>query len=94
MTRKIQSIIEWLMHAPAGLKLNQPLVDFLARFFFYHIYLWSGYLEALAIVVLPYFYYLWLTLCFGGISLAIGALCDFLRLLSIHLYCFYIYAAR
>ena len=90
----MRSIIQWLMHAPAGLKLNQPLVDFLARFYFYHIYLWSGYLEALVITVVPYLYRLWSILCLFGISLAIGAICDFTRLLTIHLYCFYIYAAR
>ena len=94
MTGWIRSIIQWLMAAPAGLKLNQPLVDFLARFYFYHIYLWSGYLEALVITVLPYFYRLLSILCYFGISLVIGAICDFTRLLTIHLYCFYIYAAR
>ncbi|CAF3681392.1 unnamed protein product [Rotaria sp. Silwood1] len=94
LTTWIKSIIEWLMHAPAGLKLNQPLVDFLARFYFYHIYLWSGYLEALVITVVPYLYQVLFILCFFGISLAIGAICDFIRLLTIHLYCFYIYAAR
>jgi len=82
------------MHAPAGLKLNQPLVDFLATFYFYHIYLWSGYLEALVIIGLPYLYQILSILCFFGISLVIGAICDFIRLLTIHLYCFYIYAAR
>ncbi|CAF1291277.1 unnamed protein product [Adineta ricciae] len=94
LTVWIKSIIEWLMHAPAGLKLNQPLVDFLARFYFYHIYLWSGYLEALLITVLPHLFQLLFVLCFFGISIAIGAICDFMRLLTIHLYCFYIYAAR
>ncbi|UJR31135.1 hypothetical protein I4U23_018642 [Adineta vaga] len=94
LTTWIKSIIEWLMHAPAGLKLNQPLVDFLARFYFYHIYLWSGYLEALLMTVLPYLFQLLIILCFFGISIAIGAICDFVRLLTIHLYCFYIYAAR
>lgn len=82
------------MHAPAGLKLNQPLVDFLARFYFYHIYIWSGYLEALLMTVLPHLFQLLFVLCLCGISLAIGAVCDFLRLLTVHLYCFYIYAAR
>ncbi|CAF3969262.1 unnamed protein product [Rotaria sordida] len=94
LTTWIKSIIEWLLHAPAGLKLNQPLVDFLARFYFYHIYLWSGYLEALVITVVPYLYQILFILCFFGISLAIGAICDFIRILTIHLYCFYIYAAR
>ena len=82
------------MHAPAGLKLNQPLVDFLARFYFYHIYLWSGYLEVLLTSVSPYLYQVLYILCFFGISLAIGAICDLIRLLTIHLYCFYIYSAR
>jgi hypothetical protein len=46
------------------------------------------------IIVLPYFYQILFLLCFFGISLVIGAICDFIRLLTIHLYCFYIYAAR
>ncbi|CAF0797862.1 unnamed protein product [Didymodactylos carnosus] len=93
LTTRLKTILHWLMHAPAGLKLNQPLVDFLVRFYFYHIYLWSHYLEAL-VLVLPYLLNIFIFVCMFGVTLAIGIICDFIRLSTIHLYCFYIYSAR
>ena len=40
--RSLTSLINWLMGAPAGLKLNTQLTQFLGHFFLYHIYLWTG----------------------------------------------------
>jgi hypothetical protein len=35
-------VIEWILHHPAGLKLNTQLNDVLAAFFRGHIQLWKG----------------------------------------------------
>ena len=39
---KLDHLVQSLMGAPAGLKLNAQLTHFLGVFFQYHIYLWSG----------------------------------------------------
>ncbi|EDV28251.1 uncharacterized protein TRIADDRAFT_53680 [Trichoplax adhaerens] len=38
----LTKLLNWLMGAPVGLKLNKPLSEFLANFFLYHIYVWNG----------------------------------------------------
>lgn len=39
---EMKVLLEWLMGAPAGLKLNSQLTHFLGKFFQYHIFLWTG----------------------------------------------------
>ena len=39
---QLSDLVQWLMGAPAGLKLNAQLTNFLGHFFIYHIYLWTG----------------------------------------------------
>ena len=39
----VESLIEWLMGVPIGLKLNKPLSTVLGKFFIYHLYLWKTY---------------------------------------------------
>jgi hypothetical protein len=39
---ELEKLLHWMMGAPAGLKLNQPLAHFLGNFFVYHIFLWKG----------------------------------------------------
>ncbi len=40
----LQVLIEWLMGAPVGLKLNRLLTTVLGKFFIYHLYLWKTYI--------------------------------------------------
>ena len=42
LVAQLESLLTWMMGAPAGLKLNNQLTLFLANFFLYHIYLWTG----------------------------------------------------
>ncbi|RDD42048.1 Phosphatidylinositol N-acetylglucosaminyltransferase subunit Q [Trichoplax sp. H2] len=89
----LTKLLNWLMGAPVGLKLNKPLSEFLANFFLYHIYVWNGYLQFMrgylnAIIIVLF------SSSFLGISLFIALLADALSLLTFHMYCFYIYAAR
>ncbi|MEE6497268.1 hypothetical protein FKM82_002683 [Ascaphus truei] len=37
---ELQGLLQWLMGAPAGLKMNRTLDEVLGRFFMYHIHLW------------------------------------------------------
>eukprot|EP00058_Branchiostoma_floridae_P020625 XP_002606115.1 hypothetical protein BRAFLDRAFT_88025 [Branchiostoma floridae] len=90
---ELQALLHWLMGAPAGLKLNRPLDEFLGRFFLYHIQLWIGYLYILR----PYLELI--TWCIGlsgclGLSVLLALASDTLSMLTFHIYCFYVYAAR
>ncbi|XP_071107042.1 phosphatidylinositol N-acetylglucosaminyltransferase subunit Q-like [Haliotis cracherodii] len=86
-------LINWMMGAPAGLKLNTQLTHFLGHFFLYHIYLWTGYLSLLRPV-------LGVLLRGSSVLGVIGAsaqLClvqDVISMMTVHIYCFYVYAAR
>ncbi|EZA61601.1 Phosphatidylinositol N-acetylglucosaminyltransferase subunit Q [Ooceraea biroi] len=89
----LKDLINWLMGAPAGLKLNHALNDIMGKFFLYHIQLWwtflifSKPLMDLAFKVL---------LLFGklGITFQISIAADLFALVSFHTYCIYVYAAR
>lgn len=96
-TEKVASeldiLLNWLMGAPAGLKLNKPLTEFLGHFFMYHIYLWKGYLHLLKPVFSTI---LWCSSCVGvlGLSAQICLLQDIISTTTLHIYCYYVYAAR
>ncbi|XP_064610825.1 phosphatidylinositol N-acetylglucosaminyltransferase subunit Q-like [Liolophura sinensis] len=89
----LNNLLDWLMGVPAGLKLNSQLDQFLGRFFHYHIYLWTGYLTLLKPVLAPL---LWYSTMVGvlGLSAQLCLLQDIFSTLTIHIYCFYVYAAR
>lgn len=40
VAEELQHLLQWLMGAPAGLKMNRALDQVLGRFFLYHIHLW------------------------------------------------------
>lgn len=40
MAKELEELLQWLMGAPAGLKMNRALDEVLGRFFLYHIHLW------------------------------------------------------
>ena len=86
-------LLEWLMGAPAGLKLSHELTMFLGNFFQYHIYIWIGYLS-----ILEPFYALIINsiMCssFLGLSVMLSLASDFLSFLTFHTYCFYVYAGK
>ena len=42
MLSQLQSLLHWMMGAPAGLKLNTPLTTALGSFFLYHVQLWGA----------------------------------------------------
>nr|SVE93810.1 EOG090X0BA1 [Scapholeberis mucronata] len=86
-------LIESLMGAPVGLKLNRPLSMVLGKFFLYHLYLWKTYIDIIKPVISIVIY---ISSAFGliGISFQIALLSDLVTMASLHCYCFYVYAAR
>lgn len=40
VAEELQHLLQWLMGAPAGLKMNRALDQVLGRFFLYHLHLW------------------------------------------------------
>ncbi|CAD5123437.1 DgyrCDS11786 [Dimorphilus gyrociliatus] len=89
----LRLLIKWLMGSPAGLKLNYQLSHFLGTFFLYHFYLWMGYLN----LIKPWIaMMLNLTLWIGvlGVSYQISFCIDIFNMMTLHIYCFYVYASR
>ncbi|KAI1309400.1 Phosphatidylinositol N-acetylglucosaminyltransferase subunit Q [Halotydeus destructor] len=93
VVNQLQSLLNTLMEMPAGLKLNRPLNTALGEFFQYHIYLWKTYMS----IIQPLFATVAEGIIFSGVfglTCVLGMLCDLLSLATIHIYCFYGYAAR
>ncbi|CAG9541125.1 unnamed protein product [Cercopithifilaria johnstoni] len=91
MITNLEELIHWLTTYPAGLKLNAHLNAILSQFFVYHIYLWQTYLSVASVYI--GFGFISLS-CFFGLSVFFAALSDLLRLLTVHIYCFHIYAFK
>lgn len=89
----LTSLVDWLMGAPAGLKLNYSFNKMLGKFFLYHIHLWWTFLVFIKPVMDFAFEVL---LLFGrlGVTFQISIAADILALVSFHTYCIYVYAAR
>ncbi|XP_064478079.1 phosphatidylinositol N-acetylglucosaminyltransferase subunit Q-like [Ornithodoros turicata] len=85
----LRTIVQWLMGAPAGLKLNAQLSSALGRFFLYHINLWETYVSVVWPWVSPLLY-----VRVGSLGLQLSLASDLLSLATLHVYCFYGYAGR
>ncbi|EHH60018.1 hypothetical protein EGM_11281 [Macaca fascicularis] len=48
VAEELQHLLQWLMGAPAGLKMNRALDQVLGRFFLYHIHLWISYIHLMS----------------------------------------------
>jgi phosphatidylinositol glycan class Q protein len=90
----VKTQLVWLMGVPAGFKLNSALDQFLGEFFLYLINIWSAYLQAVVAPILPIVVsFIALTSCLGfSVLLALSA--DMLSLMTFHIYCFYVFAAK
>ena len=89
----LNALLDWLKGAPAGLKLNKHLAEYLSTFFLYHVYLWQIYLSC----IMPYLQIIISLIimsgCFG-VTFLLSLASDVLSLVTLHIYCFYVYAAR
>ncbi|XP_077068595.1 phosphatidylinositol N-acetylglucosaminyltransferase subunit Q [Siphateles boraxobius] len=93
VAKELQELLEWLMGAPAGLKMNRALDQVLGRFFLYHIHLWISYIHLMSPFIERILWYVGLSACLG-LTFALSILSDIVALLTFHIYCFYVYGAR
>ncbi|XP_032896908.1 phosphatidylinositol N-acetylglucosaminyltransferase subunit Q isoform X1 [Amblyraja radiata] len=93
IAKELEILLEWLMGAPAGLKMNKALDEVLGHFFLYHIHLWISYIHLMSPFIEMILWYVGLSACLGlTVALSIGS--DIIALLTFHIYCFYVYGAR
>ncbi|XP_032001295.1 phosphatidylinositol N-acetylglucosaminyltransferase subunit Q isoform X2 [Hylobates moloch] len=93
VAEELQHLLQWLMGAPAGLKMNRALDQVLGRFFLYHIHLWTSYIHLMSPFVEHILWHVGLSACLG-LTVALSLLSDIIALLTFHIYCFYVYGAR
>ncbi|KAM6407934.1 LOW QUALITY PROTEIN: phosphatidylinositol N-acetylglucosaminyltransferase subunit Q [Rhynochetos jubatus] len=93
VAEELQNLLQWLMGAPAGLKMNRALDQVLGRFFLYHIHLWISYIHLMSPFIEMILWYVGLSACLG-LTVALCILSDIIALLTFHIYCFYVYGAR
>ncbi|XP_017713895.1 phosphatidylinositol N-acetylglucosaminyltransferase subunit Q [Rhinopithecus roxellana] len=93
VAEELQHLLQWLMGAPAGLKMNRALDQVLGRFFLYHIHLWISYIHLMSPFIEHILWHVGLSACLG-LTVALSLLSDIIALLTFHIYCFYVYGAR
>uniref|UniRef100_A0A1A8FZH0 Phosphatidylinositol glycan, class Q n=1 Tax=Nothobranchius korthausae TaxID=1143690 RepID=A0A1A8FZH0_9TELE len=93
VAQQLEELLQWLMGAPAGLKMNRALDQVLGRFFLYHIHLWISYIHLMAPFIEGILWYGGLSACLG-LTFALSLLSDMVALFTFHIYCFYVYGAR
>lgn len=89
----LNALLDWLKGAPAGLKLNKHLAEYLSTFFLYHVYLWQIYLNCIVPYLQIIISLIIMSGCFG-VTFLLSLASDVLSLVTLHIYCFYVYAAR
>eukprot|EP00040_Diaphanoeca_grandis_P022643 m.122125 g.122125 ORF g.122125 m.122125 type:complete len:350 (-) comp28901_c0_seq6:167-1216(-) len=87
----LRQLLESLMQAPVGLKLNGPLSGFLGRFTLYLLDIWGGFISTSQAQLPRLFQFMTLEVAYCGISVALAVCQDVIKLLTLHLYCFYVY---
>ncbi|XP_061567846.1 phosphatidylinositol N-acetylglucosaminyltransferase subunit Q isoform X2 [Cololabis saira] len=93
VAKELEELLQWLMGAPAGLKMNRALDQVLGRFFLYHIHLWISYIHLMSPFIEGILWYGGLSACLG-LTFALSLLSDMVALFTFHIYCFYVYGAR
>lgn len=89
----VEELIKILIAMPAGLKLNRPLNTALGTFFLYHIHIWKTYIVLLKPILTLIFDVVAFSALFGA-SFMFALLSDLISVATVHIYCFYGYAAR
>ncbi|CAI2177016.1 5228_t:CDS:10, partial [Funneliformis geosporum] len=90
---KLVSMIDWLMGWPAGLKLNSELDRFFGELFLRLIELWEDCVDIIGPLTPTIIGIIGLSGMLGG-SMVISLLSDFLSFMTIHIYLFYMVAAK
>ncbi|KAI5793823.1 N-acetylglucosaminyl transferase component-domain-containing protein, partial [Peziza echinospora] len=86
-------MISWLMGWPAGLKLNNELARFLGDLFLWVMTYWGDCMATLRPFLPQIIYFIGYS-GFLGASMPISMFSDLLSILTLHIHCFYVAAAR
>ncbi|KAI8328411.1 N-acetylglucosaminyl transferase component-domain-containing protein [Blakeslea trispora] len=89
----LQSMMLWFLESPAGLKLNHELGSFLSELFLWLIRLWTLCTQTVEPYTPQIIHFVGLSGIFG-ITMITSLLSDFLAFMTLHIYCFYMVAAR
>ncbi|KAF2427705.1 phosphatidylinositol N-acetylglucosaminyltransferase subunit GPI1 [Tothia fuscella] len=89
----LQATIIWLMDWPAGLKLNTELATFLGDLFLWVIDYWAGCMAMLRPYLPGIIHFIGFS-SFAGATMPISLFSDLVSLLTLHIYSFYVAAAR
>ncbi|KAK9764449.1 pig-Q [Basidiobolus ranarum] len=89
----LELLMVWLMGWPAGLKLNSELDKFLGELFLWLIHLWSVCIVPMRPLIPAVIAVIGLFGVFGC-SMILALMIDLLSLLTLHIYWFYLVAAR
>lgn len=86
-------MVSWFLESPAGLKLNQELAYFLSELFLWLLRLWTLCPQAIERFTPQIIHAIGLSGIFG-VTMLISLSSDFLAFMTLHIYCFYMVAAR
>ncbi|KAI7861319.1 N-acetylglucosaminyl transferase component-domain-containing protein [Spinellus fusiger] len=89
----LQSMMLWFLESPAGLKLNHELGSFLSELFLWLIRLWTECMQIIEPHTPQIVYIIGVSGVFG-VSMIISLSSDVLAFMTLHVYCFYMVAAR
>lgn len=91
--KNVRSMVIWLVDTPAGLKLNNDICKFIMKLSVWVIDVWSNFL----LHCLPWTPFLVQVVAisgFGGASLMIALISDFLSVMTIHIHLLYLASSR
>ncbi|KAG2231861.1 hypothetical protein INT48_006053 [Thamnidium elegans] len=89
----LHSMMLWFLESPAGLKLNHELGSFLSELFLWLIRLWTLCTQTIEPYTPHIIHAIGISGVFG-VTMIISLSSDFLAFMTLHVYCFYMVAAR
>ncbi|KAG1471322.1 hypothetical protein G6F56_002191 [Rhizopus delemar] len=91
--KSLESMVLWFLESPAGLKLNGELASFLSELFLWLLRIWTICPQAVEPYTPQIIHAIGLSGVFG-VTMLISLSSDFLACMTLHVYCFYMVAAR
>ncbi|KAI8374740.1 N-acetylglucosaminyl transferase component-domain-containing protein [Radiomyces spectabilis] len=89
----LKSMMLWFLESPAGLKLNHELGSFLSELFLWLIWVWTNCMKILEPSTPQIIRFIGFSgIC--GVSMVISLMSDLLAFMTLHVYCFYMVAAK
>lgn len=91
MVTELQGLLESLMEAPGGLKLNGPLSKFLGSFTLFLLDMWTAYIRAFTQQLPGLLHFVLHHAGWAGASMVLALCQDLVVVTTLHLRCFYVY---